>query len=89
MDIYESELFLRDDSEIAIFEVIYDTLKTQLDAIFLFTQRRKSDPEFVSKRKQLMHFLLENSETQQLDTCSEKIVIHITKLIYFMFFNRV
>ena len=54
------------DGEIAVFEVIYETLKKELDVIYTSIQKTKSNLEFISERKQRMSILLRiNNSNQQ------------------------
>ena len=53
------------DGEIAIFEVIYDTLKKELDSILSSIQKTKSNLAFIEERKQRMSILLKINNTAQ------------------------
>ena len=64
------------DGEIAVFEVIYETLKKELDVIYTSIQKTKSNLEFISERKQRMSILLRINNS------------NINKMLYINYINN-
>ena len=53
-----SENIFQDDDEMAIFEVLFEYLKKELDKILIFNQSRKANIELIKKRKRLLLLIL-------------------------------
>jgi hypothetical protein len=77
------ESIFQDDDEIAIFEVLFDFLKKELDKILIFNQSRKTNADLIKKRKKLLLLLLNLNDDELINDLAENGVSGCFNLIYF------
>ncbi len=65
------ENVFQDDDEIAIFEVLFDFLKKELDKILIFNQSRKKNVDVIKKRKKLLLLLLNLNDEDLINDLAE------------------
>ena len=65
------ENIFQDDDEIAIFEVLFDYLKKELDQILIFNQSRKKNVDVIKKRKKLLLLLLNLNDEDLINDLAE------------------
>ena len=65
------ESIFQGDDEIAIFEVLFDYLKKELDKILIFNQSRKTNVELIKKRKKLLLLLLNLNDDDLINDLAE------------------
>lgn len=78
------ESIFQDDDEIAIFEVLFDFLKKELDKILIFNQSRKTNADLIKKRKKLLLLLLNLNDDELINDLAEN-GVGCFHLIYFSY----
>jgi hypothetical protein len=79
------ENIFQDDDEIAIFEVLFDYLKKELDKILIFNQSRKKNVDVIKKRKKLLLLLLNLNDEDLINDLAEN---GVTLVLYCYKFMR-